>query len=449
MVWRGRRAVWLGAGAAVAASWGAPAHAHPKLGAHADVRVAVERDGVRLHLIMNLGFVDGLVQVPRRDLAEVAPDEEAATRRALELYFGAGGAPDARRAVAVERPNVLEIDGIEVAPVVRSFEVIRPQVEMKPGFDPDPALLIPQVAMVLDFEAKTAPRRVRIAWGTFPRDFTAADRLTPPWVNVEAQLTGEGDVQIVTFSREEPEFTWHAPSAPRAERFIAVPEARQGSGGGSGGLGVVWIVGGAACLGAGVVVRRRRGWRAALGGAGVVLAGWGGWQLMRREAGAAGAPAVSVEEAAEIFRALHANIYRAFDYTSEDDIYDALARSVDGPMLDALYGQIYRSLVMYDEGGAVSRVKRVMPLSGGCEGEVTGEGFTYRARWQVEGSVYHWGHAHTRTNEYLGDYDLALRPEGWRIVGHTVLEQFRVDAEGRASAQEPQQTVGEVWKPER
>src|SRR5262249_50058723 len=63
-----------------------------------------------------------------------------------------------------------------------------------------------------------------------------------------------------------------------------------------------------------------------------------------------------------IFQALHSNIYRAFDYTREQEIYNALARSVDGPMLDTLYNQVYSSLVLYEEGGAVSRVKSVTPM---------------------------------------------------------------------------------------
>jgi hypothetical protein len=138
-------------------------------------------------------------------------------------------------------------------------------------------------------------------------------------------------------------------------------------------------------------------------------------------------------EAIAIFTPLHANIYRAFDYTDESQVYDALARSVDGRLLDDLYNEIYRSLIMQEEGGAVSRVQSVTPLEQRVEsvGIVPGfsaVGFHIMARWQVTGIVVHWGHSHRRTNEYAADYTVISTPAGWRIAGSQILEQFRVDA---------------------
>ena len=49
------------------------------------------------------------------------------------------------------------------------------------------------------------------------------------------------------------------------------------------------------------------------------------------------------------------------------------------------------------------------------------------ARWQVEGVVYHWGHSHSRLNEYRARYTVASVSQGWRIVGVEPLEQRRVD----------------------
>jgi hypothetical protein len=135
-------------------------------------------------------------------------------------------------------------------------------------------------------------------------------------------------------------------------------------------------------------------------------------------------------EALAVFRPLHANIYLAFDYTDEGQVYDALARSVDGQLLDDLYNEIYRSLVMEEEGGAVSRIRHVEPISnrvtsiGLLEGVIA---FSVEARWQVDGAVSHWGHSHSRTNEYLAEYTVVSGPEGWRIAASRVLEQTRVD----------------------
>ena len=45
----------------------------------------------------------------------------------------------------------------------------------------------------------------------------------------------------------------------------------------------------------------------------------------------------------------------------------------------------------------------------------------------MEGQVYHWGHSHTRVNEYEADYAVLSTPAGWRIAASSIREQFRVD----------------------
>ena len=141
----------------------------------------------------------------------------------------------------------------------------------------------------------------------------------------------------------------------------------------------------------------------------------------------------SSSEAEQIFLPLHANIYRAFDYTAESDIYDALAQSVDGPLLDTLYNQVYRGLIMQEEGGAVSRVMAVRPVELAVESigilpDDGRPGFDVLARWQVDGKVTHWGHSHERTNEYQARYTVLQTDQGWRIGGSQVQEQLRVSA---------------------
>ena len=139
-------------------------------------------------------------------------------------------------------------------------------------------------------------------------------------------------------------------------------------------------------------------------------------------------------EALAIFEPLHENIYRAFDYTDESAVYDALSQSVDGELLAGLYDEVYRSLVLQEEGGAVSKVTAVrhdrMDVGEiglvGPEGRV---GFRLECQWQVDGAVYHWGHAHTRTNEYVAEYTIHAGESGWRIAASQPIEQRRVDAQ--------------------
>ena len=100
------------------------------------------------------------------------------------------------------------------------------------------------------------------------------------------------------------------------------------------------------------------------------------------------------------------NVYRAFDYHSESDIYDALARSVQGDLLADLYLKIKQGLIMQEQGGAVARVQEVKVVKTEPAEAKSRNGFAERVTWQVEGTVEHWGHIHTRVNEYSADLEI-------------------------------------------
>lgn len=108
------------------------------------------------------------------------------------------------------------------------------------------------------------------------------------------------------------------------------------------------------------------------------------------------------EEADEISVSLLRNVYRAFDFHDEQETYRALAESVEGPLLRSLYLQIRRSLLMAEQGGSRSRVLNVRPVSGKFIGKPSSARFEIDFTWRVLSDVEHWGHIHTRENEYLG-----------------------------------------------
>ncbi len=71
---------------------------------------------------------------------------------------------------------------------------------------------------------------------------------------------------------------------------------------------------------------------------------------------------ITEAEAVETFRELQANLYRAFDYETEDQVYDVLAQSVDGALLDDIYTEVYQSLLVIDKSAAVCKVHEVEVL---------------------------------------------------------------------------------------
>jgi hypothetical protein len=122
------------------------------------------------------------------------------------------------------------------------------------------------------------------------------------------------------------------------------------------------------------------------------------------------------------------NVYRGFDYRSEKDIYEALARSVQGELLADLYLKIKQGLILQEQGGAVARVKNVtVTKSEPAVGQIKG-GFVERVTWQVEGTVEHWGHIHTRVNEYTADLGIAPSHGTWKINSMDVVKQSQVSS---------------------
>ncbi len=120
------------------------------------------------------------------------------------------------------------------------------------------------------------------------------------------------------------------------------------------------------------------------------------------------------------------NVYRAFDYREEGDIYDMLARSVSGELLTDIFLETKRSLVLANQGGAEAKVKNVelagvKLLPGAEQGR-----FAVEADWTVHGSVGHWGHIHQRSNRYRANLTVAVDQDQWKLQGMTVLQEERL-----------------------
>jgi hypothetical protein len=120
------------------------------------------------------------------------------------------------------------------------------------------------------------------------------------------------------------------------------------------------------------------------------------------------------------------NVYRAFDYHNESDIYDALACSAQGDLLADLYLKIKQGLIMQEQGGAVAQVREVKVLRTEPMESKSKSGFAARVTWQVEGTVEHWGHIHTRVNEYSADLEIEPVGNFWKITSMNVSRQDQI-----------------------
>jgi hypothetical protein len=120
------------------------------------------------------------------------------------------------------------------------------------------------------------------------------------------------------------------------------------------------------------------------------------------------------------------NVYRAFDYREEGDIYDVLAQSVSGELLTDIYLETKRGLVLANQGGAQAKVKDIALESIAVLPDREDDSFGVEANWTVHGSVGHWGHVHQRNNRYIARLRVAVDEQRWKLREMSVLQEERL-----------------------
>lgn len=392
---------------------GAGAARHPADGPDVDLQWVVGGTEVRAVVDLNLVFVDELFPA-----AEPLPEPPAAD--ALEALR-------AQLAAHLGGRMTVRAGGVDLEGVPGSLEFVAAEPALVPLFTNFGSRALAAVRMEWRFALSGDEASLTFGWSDYPPDLALQpDRALAPPITVVAQLASAGVLESVTLTRDRPLHRWRRPEG-LAARFAPVPPAPATQ--------RPWLPWGLALAAASAlwaVLAWRRpsgGRRAALrgivlasGAAAAVLA----WEARRPR------PLPDAREVLAAFGPLHANIYRAFGEVDERRIYEGLARSVEGRLLDALYREVYDGLVLRDEGGAVARVETVrVDEAEVVEIDRTEAGWPraeVRAIWQVDGALFHFGHSHRRTHEYRASYELVAGAEGWRIHGHRPLARRQLAA---------------------
>lgn len=405
----------------------APADVHPQDGPHVDVRISIDESAVVVRLEMNLVFLDHIVDFPREEPARISTIEWPAVEPLLLEFF--------------TRRHPLRIDGQLVEPSVEGLQINDPDLALLPLFPISGERGLRKIRFELVYPTDGKPSTVELSWTTFPPDILT-DAVDPPPLDIAAELDAEGVRQPLLFSGDRPGVTWKAMGESIDARLLEVPASPVDPPVAIPVLAILLFAVGGIVIVVGIRMSRTSGSSRPIA-ASVVIEGLfliGGVAVLLTDVGTVefggGPRAPDAEEAEAIFRPLHANVYRAFDYVDEGDIYDALDRSVQGPFLQKLYRTIFQGLVMQEEGGAVARISEVRPIDI-VVGEIRqedGDGgdarsaFEVDCRWQVEGVVSHWGHSHRRINEYVAEWDVVDGPDGWRLVDARITEQDRIES---------------------
>ena len=139
------------------------------------------------------------------------------------------------------------------------------------------------------------------------------------------------------------------------------------------------------------------------------------------------------EQAVALLQTLLKNVYRAFDFRDEEDVYDKLALSVNGDLLTDIYLQNRRSMAIQQAGGAQAKIREVAVEQASAE-RIDGDRLSYalHGRWTALGSVGHWGHVHQRKNRYEAVVTIAAQEGVWKITGLELMDEQRIDQSPQA-----------------
>jgi len=144
------------------------------------------------------------------------------------------------------------------------------------------------------------------------------------------------------------------------------------------------------------------------------------------------APKITNDKAVALLDNLLKNVYRAFDFREENDVYDRLATSVHGDLLTDIYLQNRKSMVVTQAGGAQGKVKDIDILDVSVKHlDDRPLALVFHSKWTAMGSVGHWGHIHTRKNQYEANITVEPVDGVWKITDLELLEEKRIDPYGR------------------
>jgi hypothetical protein len=366
---------------------------------------------VRCEILLPLSVMERWLAIPRarRDRLEVAEQEAALPR--VQSFFS--------------QINAVEIDGLPVTPVLQSLDFDLTDTR-------DPGLERPRqpvaagtswVGAVLSYNTAGSPQQVQLHWGML--DAQAGE--------VTALIFAFDQQNRKTFRPEDAVFQWTSPRS-RTPKLTDVKVEPAKLTYRLPALSILALLGAVAAGARGLLA-----WQTG--------AGWRRQSLLLFAASVCLLPALPIElpgfvkvyppadpqETAAIFETLHKNVYRAFDYQTESDVYDALARSVSGELLRKLYQDIRQGVEMKEQGRAISRVSDVRIVEGKLgppphsQSRNTARAFRYAATWTVSGTVGHWGHTHERTNRYQALFTVELVAAAWKITALEILREERLE----------------------
>ncbi|MEM1296895.1 MAG: hypothetical protein AAGH89_16135 [Verrucomicrobiota bacterium] len=317
----------------------------------------------------------------------------------------------------------LEVDGSLPDLKLDRIQFVRIADEL--GVVPDDRKEIPVsealVAAVYAISTKGYPSNLQLTWDFFPR----------PEIEVPVAFVTKVGKKTVTFSQANSQQGWTVPGSAALPTLRPVPAVIASAETGPLELPVPSLVfmGLALLIGiAGRLAPPRANLPLGLAAVLCLIATPLAWNYGRipLDDKISDLPAYDEAYVDEVVYALLRNIYHAFDYRDESMIYDTLAASVDGPLLEQIYLEIRRGLELENQGGPRVKVTTVDLRETFAEPIGDREGFRADVEWRAVGEVTHWGHTHKRPNFYHAWFAIEPRGESWKLTELEIIEEGRL-----------------------
>ncbi len=392
----------------------------------------IEQHEVRHEILIPLLTLEQSLPLPRAEKDFLTVPEQDAVRPLIEAFFTSS--------------NPVEVDGIRVVPAVErcdfygvNFRDFAQVTDRKPV-----AMSSARVGIILSYPVASSPRKLTLTWDRFHKSLWAVNMIVFAGDRASRKtLSRIGANNIFEWaSPDDSPATQDFVLAPIVARLPPIPTIRVPA------LSLI-----AVALSVAALIRTLRGklrattlwtvlllWCAAAGSwvcdVGTFTTRWGS------------PPPISDDDARRVVTQLLSSAYEAFRYRGENEVYDALAVSTSGEVLEDLYLQIQQSLRMAEQGGAVARVKQIDVIEAVLQTpSITGNpqhsefAFTCHCRWNLSGTVEHWGHIHQRTNQFQASLlvepvpeplrDAALTVQHWKLTRIDVTDSQRLNFETR------------------
>ncbi len=299
------------------------------------------------------------------------------------------------------------------------------------GRDESVALPDAMIGLVWEFDLSEIPQQIEMRWNGF----------ATPLVSLPVSVIMGSQSEDFNLIAQSPSSIWinrgrvnlrnplvPVPPVPSGGHdFIKIPMAT-----------IIWVV--ASLFYIGFKTRRSRMMtaRKLMRWAGLVLGAVVLWPMFTVKVANPWAPQISVspDQATKILNSLMRNIYRAFDQRTESGIYDVLARSIHGGMLETVYLQTANALSIDEQSATRIHVAELELHVDALKQIKKRMGFIADAQWTAFGTVGHWGHQHTRVNRYTAKVTVEPdrpssaasqgQPASWKITALEIVELKRL-----------------------